>query len=400
MSRYRFHARDASGQPASGEREAPSPSDLITELVRAGYSDVVVRLMDADKPTHSPTRLSADDTRELAQQIAGLARAGMPLHSGLRALADDLPPGQLREVVAELAGKLDAGEPLDGALEAMGDRFPGHLRDLLLAGVGSGHVGEVLSQFVDYARVGAELKRSVWTSLLYPLLIVCLFLALFVMICVFVVRQFESIYLDFGITLPILTRILIDLARLFQGAGWSLLITPLVTLALGYLAWRFLLEASTRQRIANALPIIGPLFRWTSLAQFSHYLAMLLECQIPLGRALPLAGEGTGDALLRQGSVKVAAWVDSGEPLHEAVGRVPVLPSAFRKLLRWAEGYQSLPETLHMIGDMFEAQARSRAVFAAGFLGILAVIFILWGVTFLVVALFMPMISLISRLSG
>ena len=44
MSRYRFHARDAFGQPASGEREAASPPDLIAELVRAGYTDVVVRL--------------------------------------------------------------------------------------------------------------------------------------------------------------------------------------------------------------------------------------------------------------------------------------------------------------------------------------------------------------------
>ena len=324
----------------------------------------------------------------------------MPLHSGLHALAADLPPGELRNIVAELADRLDSGESLDGALEALGDRFPGHLRDLLLAGVGSGHVGEVLSQFVEYARVGAELKRSVWTSLFYPLLIVCLFLVLFVVICVFVVRQFESIYLDFGISLPILTRVLINLSRLFQARAGPCSSLRSSRVVLGYLAWRFLLEGPTRQRIANALPIIGPLFRWTSLAQFSHYLAMLLECQIPLGRALPLAGEGTGDALLREGSQKVAAWVESGEPLHEAVDHVQVLPSAFRKLLRWAEGYQSLPETLHMIGDMFEAQARSREVFAAGFLGILAVVFILWGVAFLVVALFLPMVSLISALSG
>lgn len=399
MSRYRFHAKDLTGQPATGLREADSPSHLIATLVREGHTDIVVRL-DEPSPLFSSSRLSEEDTRELAQQIAGLTRAGMPLHTGLKALSDDLPAGNLRNVIAELSHRLESGEPLDEALETLGHRFPGHLRDLILAGVHSGHVGEVLSQFVDYARVGAEVKRSVWSTLLYPLVLVTLFLFLFFLICMFLVRQFESIFLDFGIDFPLITRVLLSISRLVTGAGWSLLITPLVALALGYFAFYYLLDAPSRRRLTYAIPILGPLWKWTSLAEYSHYLAMLLECQIPLTQAVHLAAEGTGDALLQSTSQEVATRLEAGEPLDEAVATVRALPSAFRKLLHWAEGYQSLPETLHMIGDMFEAQARSRANFAGSAIGLFTILFVLWGVAFLVIGLFLPLITLISRLSG
>ena len=142
------------------------------------------------------------------------------------------------------------------------------------------------------------------------------------------------------------------------------------------------------------------MWKWTSLAEYSHFLAMLLECQIPLAQAVPLAAEGTGDALLQSTSQEVASRLDAGEPLDEAVASVRALPSAFRKLLRWAEGYQSLPETLHMIGEMFEAQARARATYAGSVIGILAVLFVLWGIAFLVIGLFLPLVMLISSLSG
>ena len=243
MARFRFQARDLTGQPATGIREADSPSDLIATLVREGHTQIIVRL---DEPTRlsSTSRLSEEDTRELAQQIAGLTRAGMPLHTGLQALSEDLPHGNLRNVIGELAHRLEAGEPLHEAIEALGHRFPGHLRDLILAGVHSGHVGEILSQFVDYARVGTEVKRSVWSTLFYPVVLVTLFLTLFLLICMFLVRQFDSIFSDFGISLPWITRALVGVSRLVTGAGWSLLITPLVALALGYFAFHYLLDAS------------------------------------------------------------------------------------------------------------------------------------------------------------
>ena len=106
-----------------------------------------------------------------------------------------------------------AGIPFDHAVNAHNDRIPPHLRGLVMAGMRSGEMGDLLDQFRDYFRVGTELKRKLWLSLAYPVLTISIAVALFIFICVFVVSQFESIYRDFGIPLPAITLALLVVAR-------------------------------------------------------------------------------------------------------------------------------------------------------------------------------------------
>lgn len=395
MPRFRYQARDPRGEPIAAEREAAGAPELVASLAAEGLTDVVVfPLVDS-----AVGRLSAGETREFAYQVAGMTQAGLPLASGLKALALDLPASRLRDAVSELAARTESGESLDEALEGMGPRFPGHLRGLLQTGVKSGHTGEVLSQFIDYARVGSDLKRALLMSLAYPVLLVGLFLLLLFLLCMYLVQSFEAIFNDFGVNLPLMTRLLVRLSHQVTFAGWSVLLTPLIAVAVGVVAVKLLLDAPTRRRLLCAIPIVGPLWRWTALAEFSHYLGMLIDSRIPLPQAVPLAAEGTGDAQLQVASHEMARRLKAGLPLAEATEAGEVIPGAFRKVLRWAEGHQSLPETLHMVGELFEAQARARATFAGAVLGIAAVIIVTWGVMFLVIGLFLPLITLINALS-
>ena len=95
-------------------------------------------------------RLSGAETAELSRQIAGLASAGLPLAHGLVALGEELPRGRLRRSMNELAGTLESGVTLDEALEEQRDRIPPHLRGLVIAGLRSGRLGDILSRFSEY----------------------------------------------------------------------------------------------------------------------------------------------------------------------------------------------------------------------------------------------------------
>jgi type II secretory pathway component PulF len=152
--------------------------------------------------------------------------------------------------------------------------------------------------------------------------------------------------------------------------------------------------------MASRLPLLGPVWRWTSLAEFCHLLGLLLESEMPLVEALPLAGEGVTDADVRAVSRSLTHEVERGDSLAKSIGRRSLFPEGFGQIVAWAEKHQSLTEALHMLGEMFEARARSQAIFASTVFSVLTVLVILAGGTAIVIGVLLPMIDLIQKLSG
>ncbi len=171
-------------------------------------------MTDSWRQNGAGVRLSGAEAAELSRQIAGLAQAGLPLAHGLVALGEELPRGRLRRSMNDLAATLESGATLDQALQIQKNRIPPHLRGLVIAGLRSGRLGDVLSRFSEYTGVGTELKRRLWLNLAYPILTVCTAMALFFFVCVILVGQFDAIYRDFSIPLPRMTIALISI-----GAG-------------------------------------------------------------------------------------------------------------------------------------------------------------------------------------
>jgi len=342
--------------------------------------------------------LSGAEAAELSRQIAGLAGAGLPLASGLVALGEELPRGPLRRSMNELAQTLESGVTLDRAVEMQSARIPPHLRGLVIAGLRTGRLGDVLSRFSEYMAVGTELKRRLWLSLAYPILTVGVATVLFFLVCVILVGQFEDIYRSFNIPLPRLTVGLLFVARLANTA-WAPILIVGGTCLTGWLAARFLLPPPVRRGLAGRLPLLGPVWRATSLAEFCHLLALLLESQLPLPEALRLTGEGVQDADIDAACRLMASGVEGGRSLSQAMENRPLFPLGLARLLRWAESQPSLPEVLHTAGAMFEARARSHSIFVGTVLNVLCALIVL-AIVMVVPALFIPLITLISRLSG
>lgn len=410
MPRYLVNVTSPDGSLTTIEREFESMQRLYDTLQAEGFAvlgvealEVVEKLEDLPSQTRevrsSSATLTTEEAHDFAHHLAGLSRAGLPLPDGLRALQEELPQGTLSRLVGEVAKRLERGESLEATLEDLGRSFPGHLRGLILAGSRSGRLETVLSEFVNYSQVGASLRRAVWLSLAYPIMMITIYATIFAFLSFVVVKGFEAIFKDFGIPLPGMTVLLLSSSRAIVDAGWTTLVGPVVAIAAIVVAGRFLLEPSARYRIVHLLPVFGPLSRWTSMAEFAHYLGLLLECDIPISTALPLAAEGARDEGLLHVSREVARDVEGGQPLADAFSSWNVFPRGFSKLLRWAEGHQSLPETLHMTAEMLQARAQAHAAFISSVCGIVSVVVILWGCAFVVIALFYPLFTLIARLS-
>ena len=343
-------------------------------------------------------RLTGHEAADLSSQIAGLARSGLPLAQGLAALGEELPQGRLRASIHKLATTLESGIPLEQALKTQQASIPPHLRGLVIAGMRSGEMGDLLGQFSDYVAIGTDLKRKLWLSLAYPALTAAIALALLMLVCLVVVGQFQTIYRDFNIPLPRATVALVTIARIVESAWFSVTIVAGVLLCIWVVA-RLTLPRRLRRSLAGRLPLLGKVWRLISLAEFCHLLALLIEGRLPLPEALRLTGEGVENADIDGACSLMAGQVESGRTLAQAMADRPIFPFGLPRLLRWAENQKSFPEVLHMAGFMFEARARSQSAFV----GVVLNFFCLMLVFCMVMAvpmLFVPVITLISRLAG
>src|SRR6516165_4162745 len=201
--------------------------------------------MNPDQPVQEPAKpgpetsispkvvskgLTGDDLVMLNEEIAGMARAGLPLDQGLAALAREMGRGRLQRVTADIAADLKNGHTLPQSLERQGSRVPPFYAGLVAAGVRTGRIGDVLATLTVYARSIADLRSIVIGSLYYPAIVLVLALALFGLLFTFLTPHFETVFHGFRIQLPAVTQFMIGVSHHF----WEILAIPVVLIVVGF----------------------------------------------------------------------------------------------------------------------------------------------------------------------
>jgi general secretion pathway protein F len=397
MPKFHYQAVDAEGRAVSGEIEAAGPEEALGQLEARGLRLEQAGLEQISEPASEPTggRLSEEEAVEISREVAELAKAGLPLAPGLRALADEMPRRRLTRALRRLARRLDQGSSLEAALEAEGRRFPSHVRGLMLAGVRSGHLVEALEELVNLEVARAELRRQVWHRVAYPCLLLAMLVPLFGCLCAFIVPQFALIYKEFDAALPQLTRAVLW----FGGPGGAVFFGGLVCLVAAFLAVVSLRGVAWSRRLLYAVPFIGPVWRWAGLMNLSRLMAVLLGQQVPLPEAFRLTAAGLREGDLALACRGAARQVEAGYSLTESVSQFWQFPPSFRPLVKWAERTSDPAEAFRAGAEMFEGRVRvSLALLEPAFLP-LVFLFIIASVAFLVAGLMLPLISLIQNLS-
>jgi type II secretory pathway component PulF len=397
MPRYRFHSVDATGANQVGEVDANDPEAAFARIERRGLS--VELLEEVPAADREAGELSREDVADFARQLGGLARSGVPLHTALRALADEMPAGNLRSLFRAVSTNIARGMPLEEAIDQQSHRFPAHVRGLVLAGARSGKLGEILSEFSEHEESAADVQRRLWLNLSYPIILVVAACLLFVLLAKYIVKDFESIFTDFGLDLSDLTKNVIRASTAVNRLGPWIILGPLIAFLSLWMLERLALGAAAQRRLLVQMPLFGGLWKWSALAEFAHLLGVLVESEMPLPEAVILSGKGCHDPSLSEASERIAEAVANGQPLSHAITQRTEFPPGFAQMLHWAESSRSLPETLHMAAEIYESKARTHASVVGTVISVMTIILIVFGVVYVYAALFYPLYQLIERLS-
>jgi len=395
MPRYCYNAVDSQGKPVSGELEAAGVEAAREELAAAGLDPQSISLSEVSPPSPRGGWLSTEDAVELARGLAQLTKAGLPLAGGLRALARELPGGRLPDVLRAMSSQLEAGATLDSVIKAQGPRFPAHLRGLVLAGLRSGRLADVLEEFVDLQRAQIELRWRLWLSLAYPIVLLSILTLLLAFLQFVLTPAFVRIFNDFQTQLPLMTQFFLRTAgpaTWFLAGGLLLLATVVLLLAA-------MPKAAWVPPLLYGVPLIGPLWRFGRLVQFSRLMAVLLEQEVPLPEALRLSAAGVRDAYLAEGCRWVADGVEAGRPLAECLTSQRRFPPSMIPLVDWGQRASAMADAFRASAEMFEGRVQTQGIFLETVLLPLTFLVIVLFIGFFIVAMFLPLISLFQALT-
>ncbi len=351
------------------------------------------------KPTAEPASagrpLSAEEAAELGHQIAELAKAGLPLGAGLRAMAAELPSRRLAQALRRVAAQVDAGVELPAALSAKGVPLPPHVLGLVLAGVRSGRLPELMEQFVAAERRRLELRRRVRLAVAYPGLLLAALFALYLSFSEYVVPGFTELFGEFGAALPTMTHFTLWIA----GPGSRALVALLVLVVTGFVLLASARHSPAARRALDCFPVLGPMWRARRLAVFSRLMSLLLDQQVPLPEALRLSGEGVNEPVLADACREAARRVEGGDLLSDSLSDSRQYPPSLRPVVHWGQHVGDLAGAFRGAAELYERRVQTQLTLWEAVVPPILFLLVGSGILLMVLGLFLPLVGLIVSLT-
>lgn len=307
--------------------------------------------------------IGPEDLIAFNDEIAALVRAGIPLELGLDGAA--IGGGRARKLQQRLVDRLRSGESLPQALEAEGPAISPVYRTVVEAGLLAGRLPEALESLSDGTRELLEVRRRLRRASIYPAVILAVAYAFFVGFVLWIVPRFIDAYSVFRLPSRISLAVLDGLHETVGTWGPAI---PIVVLGCLFVVGPVVRRLSGRGatvdlggRLLGSWPGTRRLLRTYHNATFAHLLALLLEHEVPLDRAVGLAADGSGDRTLEAESARIAAAVRSGRGLAESLADRVAIPATMRWMIAAGEREGALVPTLKQLEQLYRRRAKSRA---------------------------------------
>jgi len=331
------------------------------------------------------------------QQFVTLVKAGLPILKSLDLLSDRLADPKLAPYLKSVRDEVRTGALLSEAF-ANQKVFPSIYVTSVMAGEKSGALAEVLERYITYQKLSLAIRKKLIVSLIYPCLLLILVLLLMVFLITYVVPSFAELYRSMSAQLPAATVILIAIGTTAR----SYILIGFAALILSAIAFRYWAKTEKGQermdRVRLRTPVFGDIWIKYQVAQFSRVLSTLLVGGIPLLQALDTAANSLGANLLKTTLGKAAKGVKEGQSLSSALEETKIFPELSIDMIEVGESTGALPAMLTSVGEFYEDDVNTRMTAALSLIEPAIMIFMGFFVTFVLVALYLPIFSLADTL--
>jgi type IV pilus assembly protein PilC len=334
------------------------------------------------------------------RQLATLVHAGVPLVRALGLLAQQEKNRRFREEIEDLAETIRAGGSLSDGLKRHPQTFDSLYRNMVRAGEAGGALPETLDRLARFMEKAERIKGKVAAALTYPLVVVVLALGIVAALMVFVVPKFEQIFAELlkGQPLPPLTRLVIAVSSFVHGHAVLSVGLAIVLMTAFVMARRTEGGRRIGDRLLIRLPVLGTLMLKTAIARITRTLGTLLASGVPILEALVIARETSGNAWVADVITAARDRVEAGESLARPLEASGIFPGMVTGMVAVGEETGQLAGMLGRIADGHEEEVDNAVASLTSLIEPLMIVILAVVVGTLVLALFLPIVSIIQHL--
>ena len=415
MPKFSYTAVDARGKQANGFIEANDQNDAITQIRQLGYypqrldeareEQVATAAGSEGKPATKKKgggKVKSKTLTIFTRQLATLIEAGLPLMRSLNTLAKQERNPIMRNTMVQLASSVESGGTFSEALAQHPRIFDKLYVNMVKAGELGGVLEIVLTRLAEFQEKSQKIKGKVISAMVYPLVVLCIAGAILSFLLAFIVPQFQKIFQDAlpGQPLPGVTLFVIACSHILV-SQWYLVVGAIVLVVFGYKALASTASGTIfLDQVFLKIPVFGDLTSKTGISRFARTLGTLISSGVPILQALNITRDTAGNVIIANAINKIHDSVKECESVVGPMEASNVFPPMVTSMVQVGEETGQLPDMLVKVADVYEAEVDNVVTGLTSILEPIMIVMLAVIVGTIVIALFMPMIGLITGMSN
>ncbi len=361
-------------------------------------------MSEKGKEFNLPTFGGGIDSKELAiftRQFSVMIDAGLPLVQCLEILASQQENPVFQKVLTGTRASVEGGTTLSAAMKQYPKVFDPLFVNMVEAGETGGILDTILQRLAGYIEKDVKLKRAVKSAMVYPVGVLSVAAGVIILLLWKVVPVFTTLFLGLGVDLPLPTRIVIGLSN-FVGSIYGFMIV-VVAAGTGFAVKTWYATPQGRLILDSLLlkiMLVGPLLRKIAVARFTRTLGTLIASGVPILEGLDITARTAGNAVIEQALLKVRKSLEEGKTLSDPLKEANVFPGMVTQMIAVGEQTGAMDAMLSKIADFYEEEVDAAVKDLLTALEPIMIVFLGSVVGGVVISLYLPLFSLIGKLSG
>jgi len=403
MPVYTYKGTNQAGAAVVGERTATSKAELqnVLRRERINVSKVSEKGREFNIPSFGGSGVDSKELAIFTRQFSVMIDAGLPLVQCLEILAGQQENKTFQKVLNGVRSSVEGGTTLSAAMKQYDKVFDTLYYNMVEAGETGGILDTILQRLSSYIEKNVKLKRAVQSAMIYPSAVLGIAAAVITLLLWKVVPIFITLFNGLGVDLPLPTRIVIMLSR-FVGSIYGLMIFAFVVA--GAFAIKFWYGTPQGRMVLDTLilrvPLIGVLLRKIAVARFTRTLGTLISSGVPILEGLDITARTSGNAVVERAISQTRKAVEAGRSLVDPLKETDVFPGMVTQMIGVGEQTGAMDAMLQKIADFYEDEVDAAVKDLLTAMEPLMIVFLGIVVGGIVIAMYLPLFSLIGKLAG
>lgn len=428
MPTFTFTAMDAKGKEQSGTVEADSQSAALAAIREQNMFPTRVEQAGA-APSGGASKSKAPAAKKKAagkkasknmeirlpaflqrvkpkqlmtytRQLATLINAGLPLMRGLQVILKQEKHPLLVRATSDVVESVQSGSTFAEALGQHPRVFNRLYVNMVKAGEVGGVMDVVLERLAEFMEKAQRIRNKVVGAMVYPIVVLCMAVGIVTFLMIVIIPKFEAIFDDLlgegG--LPGLTQMVMNASDTIANRSVPLIIGVAIFVALVKLAGKTPYGGYVVDWTKLHMPLFGVLMSKTAIARFTRTLGTLMTSGVPLLQALNIVRDTAGNEVIARAVNSIHDAVKEGENMAPPIQACGVFPPMVVSMVEVGEETGELPEMLMKIADNYDDEVDNTVAGLTSVIEPLLIVFLALVVGTIVIALFLPLVSIIGEI--